>query len=67
MTMREKFEKWIANEVGYVDPPIGKVWEMWQAAYRAGQTAAVKAVEDAGGDNTDYHVAAIRAILADNE
>jgi hypothetical protein len=37
------------------------------SAYRAGQTAAVKAVEDAGGDNTDYHVAAIRALLVDKE
>ena len=67
MTMREKFKAWwLASKYHQVVWPQAH-WEQialdgWCAAYRAGIAAAIKAVEDAGGDNADYHVAAIRSL-----
>lgn len=36
-------------------------WHGWRAAIAAEREACEKAVLDAGGDNADYHAAAIRA------
>lgn len=45
----------------YFAESVQRDWVCWQAAVAAEREACEKAVLDAGGDNTDYHAAAIRA------